>query len=102
MTCANSASFRRANYAALTFEPPEGRLKITSGIGYRNNEQTTPVVLFISSDPPISDFLHSYRSATIGSTVAARRAGTKLATNATIASITETLAKVTVSVALTP
>src|SRR6185503_14250410 len=44
----------------------------------------------------------SYRSASIGSTFVARRAGTKLAARATPVSNTETATKVSGSVALTP
>jgi len=44
--------------------------------------------------PPLHDVFHSYRSAIMGSTLVARRAGMKLASNATPASSTEIPMKV--------
>jgi hypothetical protein len=73
-------------------------------IGF-TNERLPPISTLTSLHPlSTSHYLlpYSYRSATMGSTFAARRAGTKLASSTTAANISETAMNIEGSVGFTP
>src|SRR5262249_44229281 len=86
----------------VSFAFPEHSLQITQLPNYSITQSQLPNYQITQLPNRFTQSPHSYRSATIGSTLVARRAGIKPASNATVASTAITAPREIGSVAFKP